>query len=64
MPQTECSEVLNVGVVGVGVQGEGHVKCYAAAPRARVVAVCDADADRAQQVARKYGVGAVCAAYQ
>ena len=64
MPQTVCSEVLNVGVVGVGIQGEGHVKCYHAAPRARVVAVCDANGERAQQVAQKYGVGFVCTTYE
>jgi len=64
MPQTISTEVLNVGVVGVGVQGEGHVKCYQAIPNSRVVAVCDARVERGQQVAERYGVGALCADYQ
>ena len=64
MPTTVSTEVLSVGVVGVGIQGEGHVKCYHAIPNARVVAVCDANAERASVVAARYGAEAVCASYE
>ncbi len=64
MPVTVTTEVLNVGVVGVGLQGQGHVKCYHAIPNARVVAMCDANAERAAEVAARYGVEAVCATYE
>jgi len=64
MPHTVSTEVLNVGVVGVGLQGEGHVKAYHAIHNARLVAVCDANAERAQSVAQSYGVEAICATYE
>jgi predicted dehydrogenase len=64
MPSQCHHPILNVGVVGVGVQGESHVKCYQALPHARVTAVCDANAERLAEVAAKYGVPATCATYE
>ena len=58
------STLLNVGVVGVGIQGDKHVQCYHDIPFARVTAVCDANADRAREVAEKYGVPTVSATYE
>lgn len=58
------STVLNVGVVGAGIQGDKHVQAYRDIPSARVVALCDANADRAQEVAARYDVPAVAATYE
>lgn len=46
---------LRVGVVGVGHLGSRHAEIYAAMPQVRLVAVCDADARRAAQVAKTLG---------
>lgn len=46
------TEILRVGVVGLGVMGAGHLRTLAAdVPRAQVAAVCDVDVARAQTVA-------------
>eukprot|EP00913_Durusdinium_trenchii_P006118 g5730.t1 len=37
---------IGVGVIGLGFIGATHLRAFSAAPGARVVAVCDADADR------------------
>lgn len=47
---------LKVGVLGVGVQGEQHIKVYQALPNAEVVALCDVDEKKLQAVAERYGV--------
>lgn len=57
-------EVLNVGVVGVGIQGESHVRCYQSLCHAAVTAVCDANPDRLHDIAAKYGIPATCATYE
>ncbi len=64
MSAASSSDVLNVGVAAVGIQGEGHVKAYAAMPSANVVAVCDANADRATEIAGRYGVANVVPSYE
>ena len=64
MPTTSNIDVLNVGVAAVGIQGEGHVKAYAAIPGANVVAVCDANAERAADVAARYGIEHVEPTYE
>lgn len=47
---------LGVGLVGLGIISRAHLAGYArVADRARVVAVCDLDADRAATVARDLG---------
>ena len=53
------AQPLRVGVVGVGHLGARHAQIYAAMPQVRLVAVCDLDAARAQQVARELGCQAV-----
>lgn len=40
---------VRVAVVGVRAQGAGHMKTYYAMPGARLVAICDADADILRQ---------------
>lgn len=46
---------FKVAVIGAGFFGGRHAENYAAIDRADLVAVCDVDADRAAEVATKYG---------
>ena len=43
------------GVVGTGLWGEFHALVYSSHPGAQLVAVCDVNAERAAQIAKKYG---------
>ena len=47
---------IGVGVVGVGLLGERHARVYTEIPDARLVAVSDLAADRAEQVGARFGV--------
>ena len=47
---------LNVGVIGCGAHGRGHVAGYGQLLDACIVAVADADLQRAKQVAVEFGV--------
>ena len=49
---------LRVGVIGVGYLGRFHAEKYAALPETELVAVADADPDRAREVGRAYNVRA------
>jgi predicted dehydrogenase len=49
------SAVVDVAVVGVGRMGKHHARTYSKIPQARLVAVVDADEDRAGAVADEYG---------
>ncbi|WP_428390032.1 Gfo/Idh/MocA family oxidoreductase [Mucisphaera sp.] len=51
--------ILDVAVIGVGRMGSHHARTYKNLPQARLVAVVDADEDRAFTVADQYG----CEAY-
>ncbi len=55
MKKTYAEGLLNYGVIGAGIQGEGHIKCVAAANNAQLVAVADLDEARAQKMAAQYG---------
>ncbi len=44
-----------VGVVGVGLHGEMHLAAYSSYDRCRLTCVCDLNAERAQEMATKYG---------
>ena len=46
---------VGCAVIGVGLWGETHAALYAEHADTELVAVCDLDADRARQVAQKYG---------
>jgi predicted dehydrogenase len=46
------------GVIGVGTWGEMHARVYSSTPGARLAAVCDANAQRAREVATACGAGA------
>ena len=43
------------GVIGTGLWGEFHALVYSTHAGAQLVAVCDANAERAEQIAKKYG---------
>lgn len=45
-----------MGVIGVGAFGESHVIAYRSLPYVEVVAVCDTNAARAQEIAARYGI--------
>lgn len=47
---------LDTAVVGLGVVSETHLRGIEANPRTRLAAVCDLDADRAQDAAREHAV--------
>jgi len=47
---------LKVGVIGVGLQGMGHVNSYLALPNAELVAVADIDEEKVEKLARERGI--------
>ncbi len=49
---------LNVAVIGVGIMGSSHARQVAGMENARLVAVCDVNRARAQDLARELGVKA------
>ena len=49
-------ERLRVGVVGLGTFGESHLGAYRGLPHVEIVAVASRSAERAREVARRYGV--------
>ena len=50
------TEKVRLGVVGTGIWGNMHVRAYVQHPSAELVAVCDLDENRAQQMAEKFGI--------
>jgi predicted dehydrogenase len=52
------SEQLRVGLIGLGYFGSRHLRHLAAQPRARLVAVADADRARASAAAKAHGIEA------
>ena len=55
-------KTVKVGVLGLGRHGTNHVLCYDKLPQAELVAVCDANASRAEEIAREFGVRAYTSA--
>lgn len=49
-------ETVKVGVIGVGVQGETHCKCFANIPGAELSAIADPDEEKLQRVGERLGV--------
>lgn len=47
---------VKVGIVGLGLVSDSHIKGYQSHPAAEVVAVCDLDGARAKQVAAEFGI--------
>ncbi len=48
--------MLKVGVIGTGAMGANHVRVYSELDEARLVAVADSAVERAQRLARRYGL--------
>ena len=57
-------EKVSVGLVGLGMVCESHLKAYSAHPDAEVLAVCDLDADRSKEIANKYGIPRTYTSYE
>lgn len=57
-------EEVKVGMVGTGLVFAPHLRGYLSHPRARVVAICDTNRARAEQLAGEYGIPEVYASYQ
>lgn len=53
------AKVINAGVIGLGPNGQEHLRNYEKHPNARVIAVCDLDASLARRVAEEHGIGNV-----
>jgi UDP-N-acetylglucosamine 3-dehydrogenase len=49
---------LGVAVIGVGFWGKNHVRVFSELPETQLVAVCDVNLERAQSLAKQYGVDA------
>ena len=54
---------VKVGIVGLGLVSDSHIKAYTSHPDAEVLAVCDLDKNRAKQVCEKYGIGKYYTSY-
>lgn len=50
---------IKMAIVGAGVWGETHAAIYREHPGAEIVALCDKDGRKAQEIADKYGITAV-----
>ena len=50
------SDIVKVGMVGLGLASTPHLKGYLSHPRAQVVAVCDLNEDRAKRFAKQHGI--------
>ena len=57
------TEILRVGMVGLGLVSTSHLKGYTSHPRAQVAAACDLDRARAEQFAATNGIPQVYASY-
>ena len=57
-------EKVAVGLVGLGMVCDSHLKAYSAHPDAKVMAVCDLDAARLKEIATKYGIPRTYTSYE
>ena len=55
---TKVPNAMGFGVIGTGLWGRAHAEVYAASPYSRLVAVCDLDRSRAEEVAAQFGAKA------
>ena len=49
---------LGVAVIGTGFWGKNHARAYTEIETTDLIAICDVDAEKAENIARKYGVKA------
>lgn len=57
-------EKIGFGVIGAGIFGEMHALTFSRAPQSKLVAVCDLDKKRADEIAKKYGASTVYTDYR
>lgn len=55
----DMTDKISVAVIGTGNMGKHHVRVYSELPGAELVAVCDSDEQKANEIAEKFG----CMAY-
>ena len=48
--------ILRMGVIGVGIQGETHVKCLSSLPNVKVVAIADPNESRLKEIGDRYEI--------
>ena len=56
--------IIRVGFVGCGRNSDNHLRAYALSQKAKLVAVCDLEAAKAEEKARKFGVERVFTNYE
>jgi len=61
--ETKPRGPVGVGVIGLSI-GRAHLRGYAKSPAARILAVCDTNAERAQAVAQEFGAPNVFTDYR
>lgn len=49
-------EKIRVAIIGVGIIGESHIQTYRNIPEAEVVAICDIDEARLNEIGDRYGI--------
>ena len=54
---------VKVGLVGLGLVSDSHIKAYQSHPDAEVISVCDLDEKRAKQMCEKYGIAKFYTSY-
>ncbi len=52
-----ANERINIGIIGTGGRGTGHLRSFAATNGTKVVAVCDVDESRREKAAARAGDG-------
>lgn len=55
---------LNIGLIGTGSISEAHLQAYRANPRAKLLAICDVNGERARNMAGKYDIPHVYTDYR
>jgi predicted dehydrogenase len=54
---------VRVGLVGLGLVSDSHIKGYLSNPNAQIIAACDLDEQRAKAVASEFGIGKYYTSY-
>jgi len=56
--ETKFGRKANVAVIGVGNMGKHHARVYSGLDEANLVAVCDTELEKAEEIAKRFGCGA------
>ena len=51
-----AKEKIRLAVIGVGIIGESHLRTYRDIPEAEVVAICDINEERLNDVGDRFGI--------